>query len=111
MCPIVNGFRARAISPYGGLDLASSIFLPSRMWIDAKRQFAVVTVDSDSVGVLWKMPHVFINSEYAECCMLSSHELQSALMLTVEFSKIYLYYVNGTNFVTWIIKTGIRNST
>jgi hypothetical protein len=32
------------------------------------------------------MPHIFTNAEYAD--MLSSHELQSALMLTVEFSKI-----------------------
>jgi hypothetical protein len=52
-----------------------------------KRQLAVVTVDSDIVGVLWKMPHIFTNAEYAD--MPSSRELQSAFMLTVEFSKIY----------------------
>jgi hypothetical protein len=52
-----------------------------------KRQFAVVTVDSDIVGVLLKVPHTFTNAEYAD--MPSSHELQSALMSTVEFSKMY----------------------
>jgi hypothetical protein len=30
-----------------------------------KRQLSVVTVDSDNVGVLWKMPHIFANAEYA----------------------------------------------
>jgi hypothetical protein len=39
---------------------------------------------------------------------MSSHELQSALMVTVELSKMQL---NCTNFVTWTINTGIRNST
>jgi hypothetical protein len=48
-----------------------------------KRQLAVVTIDSDIVGVLRKMPHIFTNAEYID--MLSSHELQSALMVTVEF--------------------------
>jgi hypothetical protein len=57
------------------------------MWIGVKRQLAVVTVDSDIVGVLWKMPHIFTNAEYSD--MPPSHELQSALMLTVEFSKMY----------------------
>lgn len=33
------------------------------MWIDVKRQLAV---DSDIVGVLWKMPHIFTNAEYAD---------------------------------------------
>ena len=36
------------------------------MWICVKRQLAVVTVDSDIVGVLWKMPHIFRNAEYAD---------------------------------------------
>ena len=31
-----------------------------------KRQLAVVTVDSDVVGVLRKMPHIFTNTEYAD---------------------------------------------
>jgi hypothetical protein len=74
MCPVPNGFRDRAISLYSSLDLAPNIALPSRNWIGVKRQFAVVTVDSDIVGVLWKMPRIFRNAEYAD--MLSSHELQ-----------------------------------
>jgi hypothetical protein len=81
MCPIPNGFRDRTISLYSSLDLAPNIVLPSRMWIGVKRQLAVVTVNSDIVGVLWKMPHIFTNAEYAE--------LQSALMLTMKFSKMY----------------------
>jgi hypothetical protein len=36
------------------------------MWIGVKRQLDVVTVDSDIVGVLWKMPHIFKDSEYAD---------------------------------------------
>jgi hypothetical protein len=87
MCPIPKGFRDRAISLYSSLHLARNIVRPSRMWIGVKRQLAVVTVDSDIVGVLWKMSHFFSNGEYAD--MLSSHELQSVLMLTVEFSKMY----------------------
>ena len=30
-----------------------------------KRQLALVTADSDTVGVLCKMPHLFTNAEYA----------------------------------------------
>jgi hypothetical protein len=41
---------------------------------------------------------------------MSSAELQSALMLAVEFSKMYYTRYNCTNFVTWTINTGIRNS-
>jgi hypothetical protein len=52
-----------------------------------KRQLVVVTVDSDIIGVVWKMPHIFTNGEYAD--MLSLHELQSTLMLMVEISKMY----------------------
>jgi hypothetical protein len=87
MCPIPNGFRDRAISLYCSLDLAPNTVLPSRMWIGVKSQMAVVTADSDIVGVLWKIPHIFTNAEYAD--KPSSHELQTAFMLTVEFSKIY----------------------
>jgi hypothetical protein len=36
------------------------------MWIGGKRQLVVSTVDSDFVGVLWKMPHVFTNVKYAD---------------------------------------------
>jgi hypothetical protein len=83
MCPIPNSFRDRAISQYSSSDLAPNTVLPSSMWIGVKRQLAVVTVDSDTIGMLWKMPHIFTNAEYAD--MPSSYELQSALMLTVEF--------------------------
>jgi len=48
---ILNGFRDRGIWI---------------MWICVKRQLAVVTVYSDIVGVLWKMPHIFTNAEYAD---------------------------------------------
>jgi hypothetical protein len=57
------------------------------MLIGVKRQLAVVTVDSDITGMLWKMSRIFTNAEYAD--MLYWHELQSALMLTPEFSKMY----------------------
>jgi hypothetical protein len=36
------------------------------MLISVKRKLAVVTVDSDIVGMLWKIPHNFINTEYAD---------------------------------------------
>jgi hypothetical protein len=87
MCPIRKGFRDRAISLYSSLDLTPNIVLPSSMWICVKRQFAVVTADSDIVAVLWKMPHIFTNAGYAD--KPSSHEFRSALRLTVEFSKMY----------------------
>jgi hypothetical protein len=80
---ILNGFQDRAISLYSSLDLPPNIVLPSRMWIVVKRQLAVVTADSDTVGALWKMLHIFRNAEYAD--KLSSHELQSALILSVGF--------------------------
>jgi hypothetical protein len=90
MCPIPNGFRDRAISLCTiALYSAPNIVLPSCMRIGVKRQSAVVTVDTcnDIVGVLWKMPHIVTNAEYAD--MLSSHELLSAVTLTVEFLKMY----------------------
>jgi hypothetical protein len=87
VCPIPNGLRDRAISLYSSLDLAPNIVLPSRMWIGAERQMAVVTVDSDIVVVLWKMPHIFTNAEYAD--MLYAALTRVALMLTAEFSKMY----------------------
>jgi hypothetical protein len=36
------------------------------MWISVKRQLAVVTADSDIVRVLWKIPHISTNAEYAD---------------------------------------------
>jgi hypothetical protein len=62
-CPTIpNGFRDSAISLYNRLDLAHNIVLPSGMWIGVKRQLAVVTVDSDIIGVLWKIPYLFTNA-------------------------------------------------
>jgi hypothetical protein len=87
MCPISNVFRHRAISLYSSSDLAPNIVLPSHLWIGVKRHLAIVPVDSDIVGVLWKMAHISTNAELSD--MLSSHWLQSALMLTAVFSKIY----------------------
>jgi hypothetical protein len=74
MCPIPNGFRDRAILLYSILDLAPNTVLPSLMWIGVKRQLTVVTVDSDTVGVLWKIPHIFINVEYADMLYAVSHD-------------------------------------
>jgi hypothetical protein len=88
MCPIPKGFRDIAVLLYSSLDLAPNIVLPYRMWIGVKHQFAVVTVDSGIVGVLWKMSHIFTNVEYADMLYAVLIELQSALMLTVEFSKM-----------------------
>jgi hypothetical protein len=85
MCPILHCFRDRAISLYSSLDLAPNVAFPSCKWISVKRQLAVVTAGIDIVGVLWKMPHIFTNAEYAD--MLSSQELQSALMLQWDFRK------------------------
>jgi hypothetical protein len=87
MCPIPNGFWDRAISLYSSLDLAPYSAFPSCKWTAVKRQCAVVTIDSVTVEVLWKVKRIFTNAEYAD--MLSSHELQDALKLTVEFSKMY----------------------
>jgi hypothetical protein len=77
MCPIMNGFWDRAISLYSSLDLAPNIVLPFRTWIDVKRQLAVVTVDNEIVGVLWKMPRIITNAKYADmlydvCCSHTS---------------------------------------
>jgi hypothetical protein len=52
MRPIPKGFRERAISLYSSLRLAPNTVLPSCMRIVMKCQLAVVTVDSDIVGVL-----------------------------------------------------------
>jgi hypothetical protein len=78
ICTCVLFRNVSEISLYSSLDLAHSIILPSRMWISVKRQLAVVTVDSDIVGVLRKMPHIFTNVVYAD--MLSSHDFQNASM-------------------------------
>jgi hypothetical protein len=87
MSSIPNGFRDRTVSLYSSLLLARNIVLPSHTWNSVKCQLAVVTVDIDTVGVLWKMSHMFTNAEYAD--MLPSQELQIAFMLKVKFSKMY----------------------
>ena len=48
---ILNGFRDRHIWI---------------MCICVKRQLAVVPVDSDIVGVLWKITHIFTNAEFGD---------------------------------------------
>jgi hypothetical protein len=80
MCPIPKGFRDRNTWLYSSLNLASNIVLPSRMWIGVKRQLAVVTVDSDTVGVLLKTLHNLTNTEYvdtpfAACCPHTSSKV------------------------------------
>jgi hypothetical protein len=69
MCPIPNVFQDRTISLYSSLYLAADIVFPSRLWISVKRQLAVVTVDTDIVGMLWKMPHIFTNAEWLAKCI------------------------------------------
>jgi hypothetical protein len=63
MCPIPKGFQDRDIWLNSSLDWASNTVWS--MWIDVKRQLAIVTVDGDIVRVLWKMPHIFTNAKYA----------------------------------------------
>jgi hypothetical protein len=77
MSSIPNGFRDRAISLYSSLDLTPNIVFLSRMEISVKRQLAVVTVDSDIVGVFRKMLRMFTNAEYAD--MLSPHEFAKCI--------------------------------
>ena len=67
MCHIPNGFLDRAIWMYNRKIVDEKEILGVRtvsnvMWICVKRQLAVVTVDSYTVGVLWKMPHIFTNA-------------------------------------------------
>jgi hypothetical protein len=63
ICPTPNGFWDRAISFYSSLDLEPNTILPSRMWIGVKHQLATSTADSDIVGVLWKIPHIFTKTD------------------------------------------------
>jgi hypothetical protein len=64
MCLIPNGLRDRAISLYSTSDLTINIFRSSHIWIGLKRQLAVVTVDSDIVGVLSKIPNMLIRCAF-----------------------------------------------
>jgi hypothetical protein len=66
-------YMRKAVSLYSSLDLASNIVLPFCMWISGKRQLAVVTVDTDIVRVLWKMPHIFTYAEYADMLYAALH--------------------------------------
>jgi hypothetical protein len=66
MCPLPNCFRDTAIWLYKNSNLAPNSVFHARMWVGVKRQLAVVTVDSDTVGVFWKMPHIFTNASYVD---------------------------------------------
>jgi hypothetical protein len=84
MCLILNGFQDRGtrISLYNSLDLAPNIVLSSGMSVGVKRQLAVVTIVTlqepcEKRRTSSQMRNMLIY------CMLFSHELQSALMLTV----------------------------
>jgi hypothetical protein len=82
MCPIPDGFWDRAISLYGSLDLAALPLYYTTvwsMWIGVKRQLAAMTVGSDTVGVLWKVPHIFTNVDYVN--MLHVYGVVSLLLL------------------------------
>ena len=63
MFPIPTSFQDRAIWLYSSLDWAPNTVWS--MWIGVKHQLDIMTVDSDTVGVLRKMPHIFTNAEYA----------------------------------------------
>jgi hypothetical protein len=93
MCPIPNGSRY----------LASNIFLPSRR--NAPLSEACESVWSVN-GLLWLLligPVILIDRMTGQNCVkmnsdeqlaMFSHELQSALMLTVVFLKIYCKLTN-----------------
>jgi hypothetical protein len=73
MCPIPNGFQDRDISLYSSLDLASNIVLPSHHTVPLSEACESVWSVSwplwlliDILRVLWKMPHIFTNAEYAD---------------------------------------------
>jgi hypothetical protein len=84
-------FSETAISLYSqsSLNLASNIVLTSSVLRhNLKRQLAAVTLDSDIVGVLCKMPHFFTNTEYVEMLYVYCFCDGSAIA-TVEFSERY----------------------
>jgi hypothetical protein len=66
-----------------------------------QRQLAVVTVDSDTVGVLCKMPHIFAKAEYAD--KLWGHgycDGGAAAGVDGSIFENVLYKVNCTNLFT-----------
>jgi hypothetical protein len=69
------------------------------MWIGVKRQLDVVTVDSDIVGVLWKMPHIFTNAEYAVLTRVAKYiDVDGGIFENVRIilGKLYqLYHLNN----------------
>jgi hypothetical protein len=58
------------------------------MWIGVKRQLAVVTVDSDTAGVLWRMPHNLTNAECADMLYVYGF-CDGSAAAAAEFSKMY----------------------
>jgi hypothetical protein len=61
-CSIPNGFQDGDISLYSSLDLE-----PNTHAKCVERQLAVVTIDSDIVGVLQKMPNMLIRCPRTSC--------------------------------------------
>jgi len=59
------------------------------MWICVKRQLAAVTVDSDIVEVLWKMPHIFTNAEYADMMYVHGFCDGSATGAVEEYRRLF----------------------
>jgi hypothetical protein len=104
MCSIPNGFGDRSILLYSSLDLAPNSVLPSHMWIGVKRQLAFVAVYS--VGVLWKMPHIFTNAEYADMLSLQQGAHGSVvgwdIMLQAGRSRVPLA-MRSLNFSIYLI--------
>jgi hypothetical protein len=57
------------------------------MLIGVKLQLAVVTVDSDIVGDLGKMPHIFTNGEYADMLYVYGFCNGSVIAVTEEYRR------------------------
>jgi hypothetical protein len=51
------------------------------VWIGVKRQLAVVTLDSDLAGVLWKMSHIFTMTNMLICCTFTASAKVVPLLL------------------------------
>jgi hypothetical protein len=65
-----------------------------------KRQFAVVTIDNDTVGVLCTVPHIFRIAEFPDMlyvyCFCNSSAIAAAA--DGEIFENLLYWVKFTNF-------------
>jgi hypothetical protein len=83
------------------------------MWIGVKCQLVIVTVDSDIVGMLWKLMHIFTNVEYADmlyvygfwdvCAMASVEEycdgfLCAEFWIVEYFPRCSIHCVNVARF-------------